>query len=118
MPQYILLLQEPPSPRGAFTPEEMQQIIQRYRAWRQKLAAAGKLERGHKLREEGGRIMRPNGGKVDVVDGPYAEAKEVVGGLFVLNAESYDEAVELSRDCPHLAFGTITVREIEPTPGG
>ena len=39
-----------------------------------------------------------------------------MGGLFVIEAESYDEAVELCKDCPHLDFGTIEVREVQPTP--
>jgi hypothetical protein len=115
MPQYLLLLHENPATSTAMSPEEMQQCIAQYRAWSQRLAEAGKMRSGEKLREEGGRFVRPNGGKVEVVDGPYAEAKEVVTGLFIVDAESYDEAVDLCRDCPHLSFGSIEVREIEPT---
>jgi hypothetical protein len=51
-----------------------------------------------------------------ITDGPYAEAREVIGGLFILEAADYEEAVALSRDCPHLDFGSIEIREIEPTP--
>ena len=45
-----------------------------------------------------------------VTDGPYAEAREVIGGLFVIDAANYEEVVELSRDCPHLEFGEIARR--------
>ena len=49
-------------------------------------------------------------------DGPFAEAKEIIGGLFVVDARDYDEAVSVAKGCPHLDFGTIEVREIEPMP--
>jgi hypothetical protein len=51
--------------------------------------------------------------KVAVTDGPFTEGKEVMGGLFVIEAGSYDEAVAIADGCPHLDFGSIEVREIE-----
>ena len=52
---------------------------------------------------------------VTVMNGPYAEAKEVIGGYFMIEAANYDQAVQLARDCPNLELGgTIEVREIEP----
>ena len=54
-------------------------------------------------------------GTTKVTDGPYAEAREVIGGLFIIEANSYDEIVELSKDCPHLDFGSIEIREVDPT---
>ena len=57
------------------------------------------------------------GEKVVVSDGPYSETKEMLGGYFMIEAANYDEALRLSRDHPHLAFGgTIELRQIEPTP--
>ena len=50
-----------------------------------------------------------------VTDGPYAESREVIGGLFIVEAASYEEVVELSKDCPHLDFGTVEIREVQPT---
>jgi hypothetical protein len=48
------------------------------------------------------------------VDGPYAEAKEVVGGYYQIEAESYAEAIELCEDHPHLKYGgRIEVREVD-----
>jgi hypothetical protein len=49
-----------------------------------------------------------------VVDGPYSEAKEVVGGYGIIQAANYEEALELTRDCPHLAFGRLELRETDP----
>ena len=71
---------------------------------------------GHKLRDGEGRVMRKDGGSLKVSDGPFAEAREVMGGLFVIEAANYAAAVEIARDCPHLDYGTIELREIQPTP--
>jgi len=53
-------------------------------------------------------------GRVDVVDGPYAELKEVVGGYFSFRAADYAEALELVRACPFLEDGRIIVRQTDP----
>ncbi len=67
-------------------------MIEKYRAWSEGLAAAGKMVDGHKLADEGGRAITRRGGETTVTDGPYVEAREVVGGLFVVEADGYDEA--------------------------
>ena len=116
MPQYMLLLHD----NGAFpadiSPEEIQGIIQRYMDWRQKVASEGRKITGHKLKDGEGRLLRGKVGAPVVTDGPYAEANEVIGGLFVIEARDYNEVQRLASDCPHLDFGTIEIREIEPTP--
>ena len=114
MPQYTLMLRgEPESPFANLSPAEMQTIIERYHNWAQGLGAAGKLAGSHKLYDGQGRVMRRNGGKVVVTDGPFTEGKEVMGGLFVVEAASYDEALAIADGCPHLDFGSIEVRAIE-----
>lgn len=114
MNQYLLLLHEDPAAQTR-SPSEMQSVIAEYSAWAGKMAAEGRLVDGHKLTEDGGRIVTAT----SAVDGPYAEAKEVLAGLFVVKAETWDEAVGLARDCPHLRHGTrVEVREIEQESGG
>lgn len=116
MPNYMLLLHESPSDFADISPEEMQAIISKYSDWRAGLAASGHLVGGEKLRDDGGRILRAGDDGVRVLDGPYSETKEVIGGYFAIQAESYDEAVRISSDCPHLAFGgSIELREVELT---
>jgi hypothetical protein len=115
--QFMLILFETPGDFASMSPEEIQKIIEQYGAWAGKLAAAGKMAGGYKLREEGGKRMAPAGGKPTVTDGPYAETKEVCGGVYLINADSYDEAVKLASDCPHLKFGRIEVRRIDPMDG-
>jgi hypothetical protein len=115
MPQFILLLHDNGSFDPSLSPDEMQAIIQRYVAWRAKVQQNGRAVAGHKLHDGEGRVMRGSGSSLKVTDGPYAEAREVIGGLFIIEAASYDEVVELTRDCPHLEFGTIEIRQVQPT---
>lgn len=115
MAQFMLLLHESPDDFAGLSPEEIQRVIGEYTAWRENLAAQGKLAGGLKLKDEGGRLLKRNGGGVQVVDGPFAEAKEVVGGYFLIEAADYDEAVEISKSCPHLVYSQkIELREVDP----
>jgi hypothetical protein len=114
MKTFIMLLHDAGFPDD-ISPEQIQAIIERYVAWRQKIQQNGRKVSGHKLTDGQGRVMRGTAGQTKITDGPYAEAREVIGGLFILEANSYDEVVELSRDCPHLEFGSIEIREVDPT---
>src|ERR1700689_1726333 len=102
MPEYILLLHADPSAYSGLSPTEIQAVIARYKNWRELLAARGHQAAGQKLRDRSGRVMKNNGDKVVITDGPYAETREVIGGYFSFAADSFDQAVELTRDCPHL----------------
>jgi len=113
MAQYMLLLRDNPEIFRHLSPDEIQRIIEKYRAWGQKLREAGLLVSSHKLTDEGGRVVRREGGQMRVLDGPYTEAKEVLGGYFLIEAASYEQAIERSRDCPHLEFGSIEIRAID-----
>ena len=114
MSQFLLLLHERPEEFATISPGEMQQVIEKYKAWRERLAADHKLVDGKKLTEDAGRVLRPAESRPLVTDGPYSETKEVIGGFFVLEAPDYDTACELASDCPHLDFGgSIEVRQID-----
>jgi hypothetical protein len=114
MDSYLLLLHEDPSQYAAMSPTEMQALIERYRQWSQKMAQAGRLVGGEKLADEGGKRVRAGATGPLVSDGPFAESKDVIGGYFVIQAQSYDEAVKLVADCPHLRGGNaIQLRRIE-----
>lgn len=114
MDNYVLLLHET-AISSDISPEEMQAIIARYKAWGQKLRDAGRMTGGNKLEDGTGRVMRGESTRMRITDGPYAETKDVVAGYFVIQAESYEDAVEWCKDCPHLSFGTIEVRKIQVT---
>lgn len=114
MKTFIMLLHDAGFPAD-ISPDEIQAIIQRYVSWRQKIQQNGRKVQGHKLTDGEGRVMRGAAGHTKITDGPYAEAREVIGGLFIVEARTYEEVVELSKDCPHLDFGTIEIREVDPT---
>lgn len=116
MPSYMLLLYDGP-PSLDFSPDEMQKIIEKYSAWRDGLARSGKLVSSDKLVDGEGRVVRRENGQVRVLDGPFSETKEVIGGYFAIEAADYDEAVAISRECPHLEYGTVEVREIDGVGG-
>ncbi len=113
MPNYMLLLHENPESFQDMSADDMQAIVQKYSSWKQKMEQAGKLTAGKKLADGEGRVLRRNGAQLSISDGPYTESKEVVGGLFEIIADNYDQAVEIAGQCPHLEYGTVEVREIE-----
>jgi hypothetical protein len=49
-----------------------------------------------------------------VTDGPFPETKEVVGGVFLIAGADYEDAVAVASTCPHLEFGRIEVRRVDP----
>ena len=114
MPKYMLLLHGDPSGFASFSPEQMQQAIEKYMKWGNSLRTSGVLVASDKLADEPGRVMRHNNGQIRVTDGPYSETKEVLGGHYTIQAASYDQALERARDCPHLEYGgTIEIRQVD-----
>lgn len=114
MAQFMLLLHEAPVDFSQFSAEDIQHVVGEYVAWRHKVAADGNLVGGEKLKDEGGRQMVMQDGNLRVTDGPFAEAKEVIGGFFAIKADDYDHAVEIAGGCPHLKYGgRIEVRQVE-----
>jgi hypothetical protein len=114
MARFMLLLHEHPADFTNVRMEEIQAIIEEYTAWSDQIAAAGRLVGSHKLKDEGGRHLKLHNDQLRVVDGPYAEAKEIMGGYFIVSAADYDEAVEVSKNCPHLNYGGwIELRQID-----
>jgi len=93
------------------SPEEMQTVASDWMAWFKRLTAQGKAIAGSPLEAEG-KIVSGKGGKV-VADGPFAESKEAIGGYFLLQVKSLDEAVAIARECPGLPYGArVEVRPI------
>ena len=110
MPQYMLILGGTDKQLVAANRET---AMQKYAEWTAQLAQAGKLRDAHKLRDGQGRRLVMKGG--EIVDGPFSETKETVGGYYLIEAKDYDEAVAIGRGCPVLdrQGGYVEVREIE-----
>jgi hypothetical protein len=114
MAQFMLLLHQVPNYTDDLPREQMQQIIRRYMAWSDGLRQKGKMVGGEKLTQSGGRQLRSSGGRLIASDGPYAEAKDVIGGYFVIEANDLAEAEAIARDCPHLLLSPTNWAEIRP----
>ena len=109
MSQFMLLLHEDAAGWQKLSPAEMQAAIEKYRAWLHKPFTRD----GKRLAEEPGRVIRSEGGQPRVVDGPYSATKEILGGLYVIEAADYDEAVRLALTHPHVEYGqTVEVRKL------
>lgn len=115
MAKFMMILHNVPHVWRDVPPEEMQKKMEKLQAWSAKFRTGGRHVSSEKLGEEGGKIVRLKEGRVTVVDGPYTEAKEVVGGYFVFRAASYEEAIELIRDCPLLEDHRIELRQTDVT---
>ena len=99
------------APQPAGTPEQAQQSMQRWMTWLGELEAKGHLkDRGQPL-ERTGKVVR--GQQKSVTDGPYTEAKDLVGGFTLVEARDIDQAVQLSHGCPIFdGGGSVEVRPI------
>jgi hypothetical protein len=70
-------------------------------------------ERGSAAHDEGARLQVRDG-KARVLDGPFAEAKEMIGGFFLVDVETLDEALALAAECPAAEWCTVEVRKTGP----
>lgn len=96
---------------NGLSPEEMQKIAGDWMAWFKRLSDQGKAVGGAPL-EASGKVVSGKGGRV-VADGPFAESKEAIGGYFMLNVETLDEAVTIAQQCPGLPYGAkVEVRPV------
>ncbi len=93
-----------------FSPEEMQSNMQQWFGWIDSLKANGIYVSGEALLP-GGKTVK--GAEAIVTDGPFAESKEVVGGYFIVTAESLEAAAEIGKNSPDLPHGAVVeVREV------
>jgi len=114
MPKYMLLLYGDPTKWINISPEEMQKAIEKYVAWGARMREKGILLGSHKLVDDAGKVIRSDGGKPRVTDGPYSETKEVFGGYYLIEAPNYAAAVKECDDSPQLVHGgTIEVRQVD-----
>ena len=109
MAKFLFVYRDQPDPsQGPPSPEQVQAILAEWGVWFRTVGAA--IVDGGDGLQPTGRMVMP-GGKV--TDGPFIETKEVVGGYSVVQANSYEQAVEYAKSCPIVANGgTIEVREL------
>lgn len=89
--------------------EQMQMVLQQWQTWITGIAKQGKYSGTNRLLPEG-KTIKP--GKI-ITDGPYAEAREMIGGYLIVKANSLDEAIEIAQSCPGLLYGgNVEVRMV------
>lgn len=91
------------------SPEQIQQAIDAFYGWKDRLVREGKMKAGQRLATESKLVSRSG-----VTDGPFVEAREVIGGYWFFVADSLAEAAELAAQNPCLACGlTYEIRPVE-----
>lgn len=112
---YMLMILEPRGQRRERTQEEAHHAMDRMVRFREDLKSRGILRIGESLRSDESAVrVGVRGGKRMVNDGPFAEAKEMVGGIFLIDCKSKDEALAIAHECPAAEWATVEVRELGP----
>ncbi len=114
MADFIYLYRNSTSARNAAmgTPEARQKSMERWMAWLRDLENRGHVRSGGQPLEPAGKIVK--GGTRAIVDGPFVEAKDVIGGYSIIIAKDAAEAAELAKGCPALddPEGSVEVRPV------
>ncbi|MGF6645753.1 hypothetical protein P3T24_005884 [Paraburkholderia sp. GAS33] len=104
--KYVGLAYFTPEKFAAMAPEDVKKLVNQCPALDEKMRATGKVLVSASLGDlDSWRTLRPGNGKTQVTDGPYTETKEVVGGLFIIEADSRDEALRIASMHPAATLG-------------
>ena len=112
---HMLLIHEPIGQRATRSDPEGRALYERMLRWGEDLKGRGLLLAAESLAslDTAVRVTAP-AGKARIVDGPFAETKEMVGGFFMVDVDSRDEAVALAAECPAAEWATVEVRALAP----
>jgi hypothetical protein len=112
---YLLMVMEPRGQRAQRNEAEALRAYDQMMTFAAGLEADGVLLRAESLRgdEQAVRVRAP-AGKVQLLDGPFAEAKEMIGGFFLLDVATREQAIALAERCPAAGWATVEVRECAP----
>jgi hypothetical protein len=113
MPKYLFLQRSAPQQRQQPSPAQMQEMFAAFNAWKDKFRD-NILDMGGQLKG-GGKIVTSSGTN----DGPFVEAKEIVGGYMLVTAEDLDQAIKVARESPGVFSpgSSVEIREIREMPG-
>jgi hypothetical protein len=112
---YMLLIVEQPGQRATRTEAQGRAVFQRMLDYAQELTQGGVLLAVESLASQKEALrVQVQDGRAKVIDGPFAEAKEMIGGFFLVDCKTRDEALALARECPAAQWATIEIRETGP----
>ena len=111
--QYLLMIYGDESMWEKMTPAEQQQGMAAYMAYTEALKASGALVGSNRLRPVAtATTVRPVNGKTQVLDGPFADTKEQLGGYYLIDVPDLDAALSWAAKCPAASHGSVEVRAI------
>ena len=111
--QYLLMIYSDAAETAAASPEAMGQRMAAYQAYGEAMGKAGVARGGNRLRPPGATTtVRVRNGKTQVLDGPYADTKEQLGGYFLIDVADLDAALAWAERCPGASHGTVEVRPV------
>jgi len=112
---YMLLIVEPINQRSERTEQEGQVLYERMSNYAADLSKRGLLLACESLKSGKDAVrVQVRGGEPRLLDGPFTEAKEIVGGFLLLSCDTREEAVAIAADCPAAQWCTVEVREVGP----
>ncbi len=112
---YMLVILEDPAQRATRTRAEGEAVYRRMVEFADTLQRQDKLLAVESLAsQDQATRVRVRGGQAQLLDGPFAEAKEMIGGFFLLDCASREEALAIARRCPAAEWATVEVRETAP----
>ncbi|WP_135211539.1 YciI family protein [Vitreimonas flagellata] len=110
---YMLLIYGEEARWASLSPDQISAEMGAYFAYSEALAKAGVLVGGDELHPVAtAKTLSVNDGKQKVVDGPFAETKETLGGYYMVNVETIEEALDWAAKCPGARYGRIEVRPV------
>jgi hypothetical protein len=111
--QYLLLLYAQESGWASMTPAQQQQGMAAYQAYGEALTKAGVMKGSNRLRPiSDATTVRVTDGKSQVLDGPYVDSKEQLGGYYLIDVADLDAALSWAARCPGAGHGTVEVRPV------
>ena len=112
---HMLLIHEPVGQRATRNEAEGRAVYERMLRWGEDLRSRGLLLGAESLASQDHAVrVSTAGGRARIVDGPFAEAKEMVGGFYLLDVDTREEAVALAQRCPAAEWATVEVRALAP----
>ncbi|OAJ54020.1 dehydrogenase [Paraburkholderia ginsengiterrae] len=112
---YMLLVIEDPNQRAERGEAAGREVYDQMVRFSADLKARGKLVAVESLTSSSDAVrVQVRGGQPKLLDGPFAEAKEMIGGFFLLNCETREEAVAIAQACPAATWCTVEVRKLGP----
>ncbi len=116
--QFLILITGDEKAAANATVGQQKEVMDAYLKYTDELGKSGAMKAGealHPSSKHSARISHKEGRRV-VLDGPFAEAKEVVGGFYLIDVKTREEAVEWAAKCPGALYGSVELREVVTFP--